>query len=135
MRKLGQIALKIGAKAEPYEEAFSLIPEGPRDAKDAQREAIYRFGEAVIAGSDEYRAVSAILKRERPRVEGLKAGAPIIPDGADLLDGGEFRHRSLGAQLHAGSRSPRDGEDVSVRSRHCRSACPGSTHWRGVELP
>ncbi len=26
----GQIALKIGPKAEPYEEAFSLIPQGPR---------------------------------------------------------------------------------------------------------
>jgi predicted RecB family nuclease len=83
--ELGQIALKIGAKGEPYEEAFSLIPPGPIDA-DAQREAIYRFGEAVIAGSDEYRAVSSILKRERPRVAGLTAGSSIIPDGAHLLD-------------------------------------------------
>jgi len=83
--ELGQIALKIGTKAEPYEEAFSLIPQGPLDA-DAQREAIYRFGEAVIADHDEYRAVSAILKREPPRIEGLEAGSPIVPDGADLLE-------------------------------------------------
>jgi predicted RecB family nuclease len=82
---LGQIALKIGAKAAPYEEGFSLIPERPRDPK-VLREAIYRFGESLIAGSDEYRAVSALLKREGPRIEGLKAGAPIIPDGANLLE-------------------------------------------------
>jgi predicted RecB family nuclease len=83
---VGQIALKIGANAEPYEETFSLIPEGPRDPK-VLHEAIYRFGESIIEGSDEYRAVSAILKRERPRIEGLRPSAPIIPDGVELLEG------------------------------------------------
>jgi predicted RecB family nuclease len=82
----GQIALKIGAKAAAYEEDFSLIPQGPIDA-DAQREAIYRFGESVIAGDDEYAAVKSLLNRERPRVEGLKTGAPIIADGVELLTG------------------------------------------------
>jgi uncharacterized protein len=80
----GQIALKIGLKAEPYEEAFSLIPPGPRDP-DAQREAIYRFAESLISGSHEYAAVIALLRRARPRVAGIREGKPIIPDGGDLL--------------------------------------------------
>ncbi len=80
----GQIALKLGPKAEPYEDAFSLIPPGPLDA-EAQREAIYRFAESVISGSHEYAAVRSLLRRSRPRVAGIREGKPLIPDGADLV--------------------------------------------------
>jgi uncharacterized protein len=81
---VGQIALKIGPKAEPYEDSFSLIPPGPLDA-DAQREAIYRVAESVISGSHEYPAVLSLLRRARPRVAGIREGKPIIPEGGDLL--------------------------------------------------
>jgi uncharacterized protein len=82
----GRICLKIGNNAPPYEAAFSLIPEGPRDPA-VMRDAVYRYADSVIAGSADYTAISSILKRERPRISGLAAGEDIIGAGADLLAG------------------------------------------------
>ena len=79
-----QICLKIGNKATAYEAAFSLIPEGPLDP-GVMRDAIYRYADAVIAGSADYAAITSVLKRERPRVTGLAMGQPIIGPGTDLL--------------------------------------------------
>jgi uncharacterized protein len=76
----GRICLKIGNKAEPYEEAFSLIPQGPLDP-DVLRDAVYRYADSVIAGRGDYAAISSILKRERPRVTGIEPGAAIGPPG------------------------------------------------------
>jgi predicted RecB family nuclease len=80
----GRICLKIGNKAEPYEEAFSLIPQGPLDP-DVLRDAVYRYADSVIAGSGDYAAISSILKRERPRVTGIAPGAAIVPSEDDIL--------------------------------------------------
>jgi predicted RecB family nuclease len=80
----GRICLKIGNKAEPYEEAFSLIPPGPLDP-DVLRDAVYRYADAVVAGSADYAAISSILKRERPRVSGIEAGEALVPAGTDIL--------------------------------------------------
>jgi uncharacterized protein len=82
----GQIALKIGSKADPFEAEFSLIPGGPIDAV-VLREAIYRYADSVIDGSEEYAAIRSILMRECPRIRELGAGQPIIPDGVDVLEG------------------------------------------------
>jgi predicted RecB family nuclease len=79
-----RICLKIGNKSAPYEEAFSLIPQGPLDP-DVLRDAVYRYADAVITGSGDYAAVSSILKRERPRVTGIGAGAAIVPPEDDIL--------------------------------------------------
>jgi uncharacterized protein len=88
----GLVSLKIGNAAEPYEPAFSLIPQGPRDAA-VLRDAIYRYADALIDGSEEYRAISSILRREYPRLRGAVPGRPLLtagadsPEGADLLEG------------------------------------------------
>jgi uncharacterized protein len=82
----GQIALKIGAKAEPYEPTFSLAPGGPIGTGE-QLEALYRFAEAVADGADGYAAVRSILAREAPRLIGRRAGHAIIADGGDVLQG------------------------------------------------
>jgi uncharacterized protein len=82
----GRICLKIGNTAAPYEETFSLIPEGPLDA-GVLRGAVYRYADTVVAGGADYAAISSILKRERPQVRGLKGGADIIPAGADIVGG------------------------------------------------
>jgi len=82
----GQIALKIGAKAEPYEPTFSLAPGGPIGTGE-QQEALYRFAEAVADGAQGYAAVRSILAREAPRLIGRKAGHAIIADGDDVLQG------------------------------------------------
>jgi predicted RecB family nuclease len=80
----GRICLKIGNKAEPYEEAFSLIPQGPLNP-DVLRDAAYRYADSVIAGTGDYAAISSILKRERPRVTGIEPGAAIVPPEDDIL--------------------------------------------------
>ncbi len=80
----GRICLKIGNKAEPYEQAFSLIPQGPLDP-DVLRDAVYRYADSVIANSGDYAAISSILKRERPRVTGIEPGAAIVPPEDDIL--------------------------------------------------
>jgi uncharacterized protein len=82
----GRICLKIGNKAEPYDEAFSLIPAGPLDA-GVLREAVYRYADAVIAEDGDYSAITSILKREHPRVRGARAGQAFIPEGADTFEG------------------------------------------------
>jgi predicted RecB family nuclease len=82
----GRICLKIGNKAPPYEAAFSLIPEGPRDPA-VMRDAIYRYADSIIAGSADYAAITSILRRQRPRVSGHVAGDDIIATGIDLLAG------------------------------------------------
>jgi uncharacterized protein len=80
----GRICLKVGNKAAPFEAAFSLIPAGPLKA-DVLRDAVYRYADAVIAGSTDYAAVSSILARERPRLTGRRTGEAIAPGGADLV--------------------------------------------------
>ncbi|MDB6085332.1 MAG: hypothetical protein JWN43_3213 [Gammaproteobacteria bacterium] len=82
----GQIALKIGSKADPPAPAFSLIPGGPMDTA-VQREAIYRYAEAVIDDCGDYAAVRSILMRDPPRVTGLRGGQAIIGGGADVVRG------------------------------------------------
>ena len=79
------ISIKVGpGKSLPNE--LSLIPQGPiGDA--VLRAAIYRYAVAVAVGQpDEYAAITAMLRRELPRLTGRDRGAPIIPAGADPLD-------------------------------------------------
>jgi uncharacterized protein len=82
----GQIALKIGLKAEPYGPALSLIPSGPMET-EVMREAIYRYADSVIDDSQDYRAVGSILRREYPLIHELKVGQPIAPAGVEVVKG------------------------------------------------
>ena len=81
----GRIGLKIGKRADPREEAFSLIPPGPIGA-DVLREAVYRFADSVIAGDGEYAAIRSILKREHPRVRGVATGQALIADEENTVE-------------------------------------------------
>ena len=80
----GRISLKIGLKASPFEEGFSIIPSGPIDSSGL-REAIYRYAESVIADNNRYPAITSLLKRELPRIHGLGSGESIISNENDLL--------------------------------------------------
>ena len=81
----GRVALKLGPKRTPFSEPLSLIPQGPI-GDQVLRNAIYRYAEAVRAGEqDRYQALTGILRRAMPRVEGVEPGAPIVAPGADLL--------------------------------------------------
>jgi hypothetical protein len=79
-----RVSLKIGLKAAPFEEAFSIIPSGPIDSSTL-RDAVYRFAESVVAGNGRYGAVGSVLTREPPRMHGRRIGEPVIPEEGDLV--------------------------------------------------
>jgi predicted RecB family nuclease len=80
----GLIQLKCGPKVAPLPDQLSIIPTGPLDAGEL-REALYRFADAVLQGSAQYRAVRDLLNRAAPRLQKRKPGAPVIADGAEVL--------------------------------------------------
>jgi hypothetical protein len=75
------LELKVGPTKPPFNETTSLIPSGPiNDAP--MREALRRYAEAVIGGqSEEYSAVTSILRKDRPRLD----GSVILRGNGDLL--------------------------------------------------
>src|SRR5256886_7097094 len=79
-----RLQLKAGPRTRPLDDTLSLIPEAPFDDK-VLREAIYRYGQAVIAGDQRYGAVTSVLKRELPRICGRAPGAPLLPADADTI--------------------------------------------------
>ncbi len=79
-----RIGLKIGAKAAAFEETFSIIPSGPIDSSGL-RDAVYRYAESVIAGNGRYEAITSVLKREAPRVQGNHAGDAVVSATGDLV--------------------------------------------------
>jgi uncharacterized protein len=80
----GVVRLKIGANQPPLPDSMSIIPTGPIDAV-VLREAIYRFADAVITGSERYRAVIAMLRRERPRLTIPSNCTSLIREGENEL--------------------------------------------------
>lgn len=79
-----RVALKISAKAAPFEEAFSIIPSGPIDSATL-RDAVYRYAESVIAGDGRYDAITSVLRRDPPRIQGRRSGDRIVPAAGDLV--------------------------------------------------
>ncbi|MDF2605151.1 TM0106 family RecB-like putative nuclease [Sphingomonas sp.] len=80
------VALKMGPSRSPLDPGTALIPTGPiGDA--VLRAAIHRYAEHVVTGGDRYRAVSSILRRDRPRLAGRPGGQPIVMDGVDATAG------------------------------------------------
>lgn len=75
------LELKVGPSRPPFNETTALVPSGPlRDPP--MRDALRRYADAVIDGrADEYSAVTSILRKERPRLE----GSMILNGDGDLL--------------------------------------------------
>lgn len=77
--KSRRIALKVGPSRKPLPDTLSLIPSGPI-GDQVLRDAVYRYAEAVIGGhQQDYAAITSILRKEHPRLTGIKAGDAIIP--------------------------------------------------------
>ena len=82
----GTVALKMGPSRSPLAPGAALIPTGPiGDA--VLRGAIHRYAEHVATGGDRYRAITAILRRDRPLLAGRPAGQAIVRDGVDATAG------------------------------------------------
>jgi uncharacterized protein len=77
------VKIKRGIKQGEPENKINLGPPAPIGA-EVIRAAIYRFAENVAKGAQKYQAVCDILTREIPRINGRKAGNPII-SGDNLL--------------------------------------------------
>jgi uncharacterized protein len=76
------IALKIGPSRSPLPDILSIIPEGPI-GDQVLREAVHRYAEAVAGRQqNHYAAVTGILRKERPRIDGLKPNEAIVPPEA-----------------------------------------------------
>jgi uncharacterized protein len=79
------VRLKIGANQPPLPDSMSIIPTGPIDAV-VLREAVYRFADAIIAGTLRYRAIKAVLNRELPRLSPLTANGPLVRKDEDEVN-------------------------------------------------
>jgi predicted RecB family nuclease len=69
------------AKKGTLPECIDLGP-GLPISPGAIREALFRFADALIAKSGKYRAAEAILRRDLPRLRGLREGQPIVSSEA-----------------------------------------------------
>ena len=75
------LELRVGPSRPPFGESTSLIPGGPIN-DGPMREAISRYAGAVLEGrQDDFAAVTSILRKEKPRLE----GKVILPGAADQL--------------------------------------------------
>ncbi|WP_084582912.1 TM0106 family RecB-like putative nuclease [Sphingomonas azotifigens] len=77
------VALKMGPSRSPLDGGAALIPAGPI-GDTVLRSAIYRYAEHIAASGDRYRSVSAILRRDLPRLVGRAEGQPIVGNGVDV---------------------------------------------------
>ena len=83
----GWVALKQGPSVAPLADGSALIPEGPVGDRQL-RAAVVRYVETVLAGEvNRYRALGDILARRPPRRAGVVAGAAIVADGIDAVEG------------------------------------------------
>ena len=65
---------------------FSLTPGGPINDM-VLRGAVERYVASLPAGGEKFRATTAILCRELPRISGVEPGAPIMDEGIDVIEG------------------------------------------------
>jgi uncharacterized protein len=79
-----RLQLKVGPKTPAPGDTLSLIPGDPFD-NEVQREAVYRYAEAILAGDERYRAVTSVLKRELPRITGREPGNALVAEGEDAV--------------------------------------------------
>jgi len=62
---------------------LSIGKSGPIESK-VLVEAVYRYADGYISNSNQYKAVTSFLKRELPKIKGVKSGDKIIPDTNDI---------------------------------------------------
>lgn len=76
------IRIRRGKRSGPLPKRISVITTGPINA-EILREAVYRFADSVIAGNHRYGAIEAILRRQRPAIQGLPSGSPVVDGTSD----------------------------------------------------
>lgn len=77
-------SFKRGADREALPPDVCLGPGTPVSTK-ALKEAVFRFADSLIQGTQTYPAIEAALTRALPSIRNRPMGAPIVPDAADAL--------------------------------------------------
>jgi predicted RecB family nuclease len=75
---------KCTAKNEPPVR-FDMGPGGPVNS-NIIRDALFRYADAVLNKSKDFRAIEDFLLRRQPRVKGVVFGASLMPEGPQSLD-------------------------------------------------
>ncbi|ABK43794.1 conserved hypothetical protein [Magnetococcus marinus MC-1] len=78
------VSIKKGPKGGPLPDVLSITPPGPIN-NSVLKDAVYRFADAIIAGSGKYQALASFLRRGKPEIAGHEADTPIVPDGDNSL--------------------------------------------------
>lgn len=126
------LELKLGPSRSRIEPGTCLIPEGPIGDKPL-REAIHRFAHDVAISGGRYPAITAILRRDRPRLAGRQPGQAIVADGADATEGSIDALRVLDSSyLLPGAAWCR--EDLHLRAGDRSAAGRRQAHWGRFQL-
>lgn len=94
----GRVALKLGPSRSDLEEPLNLIPAGPRD-DNTIRGAIARYAQAVADGAGGYDAITAILRKDKPRLTRHTPSAPDAAHNSSALDAAVRAIASLDASV------------------------------------
>ena len=79
------VRLKVGRRSDQPSSALSIGPGQPVDDK-ALRARVELFAGSLLAGDDRFSAITRILAKELPVIEGVEVGSPLMSDGSRLTD-------------------------------------------------
>lgn len=78
------LKLRLGIRQGALPERLCIGPTGPISS-DTLVNALYRYADALIAGTDDYRAVRDFLTKALPRLKGQPVGVPLVDPTTDVL--------------------------------------------------
>lgn len=79
------IRIKVGKRSEQPPATLSIGPSQPIGDK-VLRQRVELFANSLLVGDDSFSAVKRILAKEKPEIEGIEAGSPLITAGSGLAD-------------------------------------------------
>jgi len=79
-----RVRFKYTVGKEPLPTRISLGPSMPISSKPLI-EAVFRFGDSIVAQNGRYPAIEAVLCQSLPRIRCKKMGEPIVPTGSEAL--------------------------------------------------
>jgi hypothetical protein len=78
------VTFKHNGKPEPLDREINIGPGRPYNTKKIT-EALFRYADDLLEGSNRYRAVGALLAAEPPSIAGHEPGTPLIDEAKELL--------------------------------------------------
>jgi uncharacterized protein len=82
--KARRIQLKCGPSIPALGDQLSLMRDQPMTIK-VLRDAVYRYARVVAAGEGRYPALTSLLQKTLPRIQGLPSGSPVLAQRSDAV--------------------------------------------------